>query len=185
MDKKKVLFVVGSLREGSFNRQLANQTAELMQDAMDVSWLDFRNLPLMNQDIESPVPEEVQKARQAFLDADGVWFFTPEYNGMIPGGEKNLLDWMSRPLVPGDVKSGTALRGRKVTASGCGGRFATSRVREQLNQLLKNCMADVMTEPQTGVWVPPEAMKSGDWTIPDEVKEELKAQGDAFLAFMA
>lgn len=184
MEKKKVLFIVGSLREGSFNRQLARQAQELMQDQMDISYLEFKGLPLMNQDLESPVPEDVQAARDAFLAADGVWFFTPEYNGMIPGGEKNLLDWMSRPLVPGDVKSGTALRGKKVTASGCGGRFATARVREQLNQLLKNCMCDVMTEPQTGVWVPPEAMKSGDWTIPEEVKEELKAQGEAFLAFM-
>nr|MCR5755668.1 NAD(P)H-dependent oxidoreductase [Acetatifactor sp.] len=39
--------------------------------------------------------------------ADGIWFFTPEYNYEIPGVLKNLLDWLSRPLQANDWSGGS------------------------------------------------------------------------------
>ena len=35
--------------------------------------------------------------KQSIADVDAVLFVTPEYNGSIPGGRKNAIDWASRP----------------------------------------------------------------------------------------
>ncbi len=181
MEKKKVLFVVGSLRENSFNRKLALAAEEQMKGKMKIAWLNYEDLPYMNQDLEENPPESVTRCREQFLNADGVWFFTPEYNGMIPGGEKNMLDWMSRPLVAGNMQSGTALKGKCATASGVGGSFKTARVRAQLDDLLQFCGMNVMTESQTGVST---NVMETVFVISDEVKEELKQQGVDFIQFM-
>ena len=39
----------------------------------------------MNQDIEFPAPEAVARVRKEVAEADGLWFFTPEYNHSYPG----------------------------------------------------------------------------------------------------
>ena len=54
---KKILFIVGSLREGSFNRQLAHEAEQMIGARAEVTYLDYKDVPLMNQDIESPEPE--------------------------------------------------------------------------------------------------------------------------------
>ena len=105
---KKVLLIVGSLRKESFNLQLAKLAAEMLKDKVQVSILHYADLPFMNQDIEFPTPESVARVRQEVLAADGIWIFSPEYNYQIPGVLKNLLDWLSRPLVPNDWARGSA-----------------------------------------------------------------------------
>ena len=91
---KKVLFIVGSLRKGSFNHQLASQAENILADKAEVSYLDFKDVPFFNQDIESPAPTAVAKAREEILAADAIWLFSPTYNWAIPGVVKNLLDWL-------------------------------------------------------------------------------------------
>ena len=77
---KKILFIVGSRRKDSFNRQRAKLTEKLIQDQAEVSYLDYSSIPLMDQDIEYPAPEEIEKVRKQCLSSDAIWIFTPEYN---------------------------------------------------------------------------------------------------------
>ena len=63
---KNILFVVGSLRKGSFNHQMAEKAERILEGKATVTYLDYSNLPLMNQDLETPVLPEVQAARDAF-----------------------------------------------------------------------------------------------------------------------
>ena len=42
---KRIVIVVGSLRERSFNRQLADAAAELLAGRAEIEVLDFRDLP--------------------------------------------------------------------------------------------------------------------------------------------
>ena len=123
--KKKILFIGGSLRKNSFNRQLAKKCATLIGERAELSFLEYADMPFMNQDAENPVPAAVFHSRKAMQNADGIWIFTPEYNAAIHGALKNLLDWLSRPLVAGDFSSGTAVMKKKVTISGAGGKNAT------------------------------------------------------------
>ena len=59
---KTVLFVVGSFRAKSFNRQLACEAEAMLTPRVNVEWLDFRAVPFMDQDAENPAPKAVAKA---------------------------------------------------------------------------------------------------------------------------
>ncbi len=126
-DVKNVLLVCGSLRKRSLNRQVGERAAAMLHE-MDASlhtrWLDYADLPYMNQDAEFPTPAAVARVRAEVTASDAVWFFSPEYNHGIPGVLKNLLDWLSRPLEPGSED--TAMRGR-LTLFSCAGGGAKAR----------------------------------------------------------
>lgn len=97
----KILAIAGSLRKESYNLQLAQSAQNLvhkLDPSIEFNILDWSEVPLFNQDIEFPTPKSVSHARKAVLEADGIWFFTPEYNHSIPGVLKNLIDWLSRPV---------------------------------------------------------------------------------------
>lgn len=119
-----VLFICGSLRERSLNRQVGAYVESVLSDDLDIHWLDHADLPYMDQDIEFPTPDAVQRVRDEVLAADAVWIFSPEYNHGIPGVLKNCLDWLSRPLAPGSTE--TAMKG-KLTLFSCAGGGAKAR----------------------------------------------------------
>ena len=157
---KKILFIVGSLREGSFNRQLAREAEQMIGARAE--------------------PEAVGRLRAAVKEADALWVFTPEYNFSYPGHVKNLFDWLSRPLVAGDYETPTVINGKKVALSGAGGKMATAKCREKLTELLTFIKADVM-EQQTGIVLNLEAWTEGRMILSDEQKAALKNQVEAFL----
>ena len=181
---KKILFVVGSLREGSFNRQLAREAEQMIGARAAVTYLDYKDVPLINQDIEFPEPEAVARLRAAVGEADALWVFTPEYNFSYPGHVKNLLDWLSRPVVPGDYATPTVINGKKVALAGAGGKMATGKCREKLGELLTFINADVKTEPQTGVALNAEAWTEGRMILTDDQLASLSRQADAFLDYI-
>lgn len=180
MDMKRILFIVGSLREGSFNRQLAREAEQMIGARAEVTYLDYKDVPLINQDIEFPEPEAVCRLRATVKEADGIWVFTPEYNFSYPGYVKNLFDWLSRPVVANDYETPTVINGKKVALSGAGGKMATAKCREKLTELLTFLKADVM-EPQTGIALNVEAWTEGRMILSDEQKVALKYQVEAFL----
>ncbi|MFR3189497.1 MAG: NADPH-dependent FMN reductase, partial [Streptococcus salivarius] len=95
---KNILFIVGSLRKGSFNHQLAEEAEKMLVGKANVSYLDYSQVPVFNQDLESPVLPVLAEVREQILAADAIWIFSPVYNFSIPGPVKNLLDWLSRAL---------------------------------------------------------------------------------------
>ena len=56
---KKLLFIVGSHRKNSFNRQLANEIIAMIGTRAECSILDYTEVPMLNQDDEYPAPEAV------------------------------------------------------------------------------------------------------------------------------
>ena len=61
---KTILFIIGSLRKGSFNRKLAEEAERMLDGRAKVEYLDYSDVPLMNQDFEFPAPEAVRKVRK-------------------------------------------------------------------------------------------------------------------------
>ena len=114
---KKVLFIVGSLRQGSFNHQMALEAEKALAGQAEVSYLDYSSLPLFSQDLEVPTHPAVAATREAVLAADAIWIFSPVYNFSIPGTVKNLLDWLSRALDLTDTRGASALQDKFVTVS--------------------------------------------------------------------
>lgn len=181
---KKILFIVGSLRKDSFNRQLAQEAEKNLAGIAEVTYLDYTDMPFLNQDIEYPAPAAVAKLRETVANADGLWIFTPEYNFSYPGHLKNVIDWLSRPVVAYDFATPTVMNGKKVALSGAGGQMATSKCREKLTELLTFIKADVMTDPQTGVVLNAEAWTEGRMILTDEQLAALKAQAEAFVKYL-
>lgn len=85
MKKIKILAIVGSLRKDSLNRQLALAAKDIIGDRADFEILEYADVPLMNEDIEFPATEPVKRVREKVKEADGIWFFSPEYNHFSPG----------------------------------------------------------------------------------------------------
>lgn len=133
---KTILTVCGSLRKQSLNRQLMNMLTEELKGNFAVNELNFQDIPLFNQDIEFPVPDEVEKARNQVLAADLLLIVAPEYNHQIPGGLKNLFDWLSRPLIKNRYDLGTGMKGKSAVIAGVSGKSATGFARPLLKDLL-------------------------------------------------
>ena len=191
---KHILFIIGSFRKESFNRQLAKIAEDILKDRFEISYLDFNDIPYMNQDLEKlqnlkttnqqGVFTSINNIRQEILKADGIWIFTPEYNHSYPGLLKNLFDWLSRPIDISNFANPTAVQGKKVTASGAGGKNKTASCRAKLNDLLEYIKMDVMKEPQTGIALGMEAWVKGEFKLTEEQLNELKTQADKFAEFV-
>ncbi|MFF4648354.1 NADPH-dependent FMN reductase [Streptomyces sp. NPDC001380] len=96
----RILALVGSLRAGSHNRQLAEATVKLAPEGTDVEIYEgLADIPFYNEDIdvEGTLPEAAALLREAAGRVDAFLLFSPEYNGTIPAVLKNAIDWLSRP----------------------------------------------------------------------------------------
>lgn len=183
MSTPNILFIVGSLRKGSFNRLAAETAAADLAGKAETSFLDFTKVPFMNQDQEFPAPAPVAAVRKAVADADGVWVFSAEYNGSYPGSLKNLLDWLGRPTDPTFQNMGSVIDGKKFAISSVSGASGGVNVRGALTSLL-GFKGQVLDE-QTGLVLPAEAFATGEWTPSEDDKAKLAAQADAFVKFLA
>lgn len=97
MSQFTIAVIVGSLRKDSLNRKLATALAKLAPPEFSFKHLEIGDLPLYNQDDDANPAEAVKRLKADLGAAQGVLFFTPEYNRSIPGVLKNALDHASRP----------------------------------------------------------------------------------------
>ncbi|HEM3542624.1 NADPH-dependent FMN reductase [Streptococcus suis] len=176
---KNILFIVGSLREGSFNHQMAKQAESILEGQATVSYLDYKDVPLMNQDLETPVLPTVQAARDAIIAADAIWIFSPVYNFAIPGTVKNLIDWLSRALDLSDTRGPSALQDKVVTVSSVA-NAGHDQMFASYQALLSFVRMQVVGE-FTGTTVNPEAWGTGELVLSEEAIAGLQTQAQALL----
>jgi chromate reductase, NAD(P)H dehydrogenase (quinone) len=106
----RILAVSGSLRADSHNTSLLRAAAEAAPEGVEVVvWDGIGELPIYDQDLEGSdhLPDAVRRLREDWASADAILFATPEYNGSVPGGLKNALDWASRPVRAGALTNQT------------------------------------------------------------------------------
>jgi chromate reductase, NAD(P)H dehydrogenase (quinone) len=143
----RILGVVGSLRENSFNQALLRAAAELAPEGVEIVDYDIRDLPLFNSDVEAQGdPEPVRRFKQAIWDADGVLFVTPEYNYGTTGALKNAIDWANRgPRGPRT----SPMAGKPVFIMGATPAMAgTTRAQLQVREAMVEPGAHVLLQPQ-------------------------------------
>lgn len=139
----KIITVCGSLRQGSFNRQLKNLLVAMFPKDAEIVEFDPGTLPLYNQDLEADFPAAAQAMKDQIRSADLILIVTPEYNRSIPGVLKNLLDWTSRPY--GD----NPWDGKPVAICGASpGRIGTAVAQYHLKHVLNYLNARVMGQPE-------------------------------------
>ncbi|MBF0818496.1 NADPH-dependent FMN reductase [Streptococcus acidominimus] len=175
-----VLFLVGSLRNGSFNHQMAQKAEELLKEKATVTYLDYSQVPVFNQDLETSVHPAIAAARKAVDEADAIWIFSPVYNYGIPGPVKNVLDWLSRALDLSNPKGPSILQDKLMTVSAVanGGHeplFAA------YHALLPFIRTQVVGE-FTGSPINPEAWGTGQLVLSEETTAQLTKQAADLLA---
>ena len=115
MSDVKILVLVGSLRSGSTNQQLAEAAVHHAPEGTTLTIFEgLTDLPFYNEDIdvEGSTPAPAVAFREALTAADAVLVVTPEYNGTIPAVLKNAVDWASRPY------GASAISGKPLAAIG-------------------------------------------------------------------
>lgn len=93
----QVGLIIGSLRQASYSRRIAQAMGRLAPAGMVLNELKFDDLPLYNADMEAKLPPPWQRFRTQVLASDALLFVVPEYNRSIPGGVKNAIDVASKP----------------------------------------------------------------------------------------
>ena len=139
----KVLAVSGSLRAGSYNTRLLRAAVEAAPEGAEVEvWEGIGDLPIYSEDLEGrPLPDSVQRLRRDWAEADAILFATPEYNGSVPGGLKNAIDWASRP------RGEAALLNKTVAVIGAStGQFGAMWAQQDLRKILGLAGARVVGE---------------------------------------
>jgi chromate reductase len=160
----KVLGVSGSLRADSYNTRLLEEAAAAAPSGVELELFDpalVAELPLYDQDIEGSAPASVRRLREAWAEADAILFATPEYNGSVPGGLKNAIDWASRP------KLEAALTNQTVAVIGAStGQFGAIWAQNDLRRILGIAGARVV-----GEGLPVALAQEG---FPEQLHEELR-----------
>jgi NAD(P)H-dependent FMN reductase len=146
----KVLAFSGSTREGSVNRKLVNEAANMArQMGANVTVVDLREyqLPFFDEDLEAKegIPSKGKQLRQLMSQSQVIFIASPEYNGSLSAVLKNTIDWASRDDEEG--KPSTAFKGKKfVIMSASPGSRGGVRGLNHLRDILGNVGGTVVTQ---------------------------------------
>ncbi|MGO3751777.1 MAG: NADPH-dependent FMN reductase [Peptoniphilaceae bacterium] len=180
--KMKILAIVGSLRKNSYNRQLAKEAGKILNDMnIEFEILEYSDLPLFNEDIEYPELKSVKRVREKVDLADGIWFFTPEYNRSYSGVLKNLIDWLSRQR----EGKPALLKNKAVAISGMT-RGMTGTLLSQYNlvSLLSQLNMNIMNSPRLTIPNAKEQIDENDKVKLTKSYKYLERQAISFVDFV-
>jgi NAD(P)H-dependent FMN reductase len=170
----QILTIVGSLRSGSTNLQLAHTAQELgAQQGVQIElYQGIADLPFYNEDVDTPetIPAQARAFREAVAAADAVLVFTPEYNGTMPAVLKNAVDWASRPY------GASALVGKPLVVAGSAfGQYGGAWAQDEARKAFGIAGASVLADPSVAI---PGSLQRFAELHPrndDEVTEQLRS----------
>ena len=167
MASLNILAIVGSLRSGSVNRGVARAAVEVAPDGLNISIHAIEDVPLFNEDLEVDGGlRSVAELHDAVGQADGIIFFTPEYNGSFPAATKNVLDWLTRP--PGSLQ-GTPATAIAMTP----GARAGAGVLGHFDQVFAHMRGDYPWHPPHGIGSYPDKIDSNGALVDPAALDEL------------
>lgn len=139
----RIAVLVGSLRQQSFNRQLATALGKLAPPGFDLQPCALHDLPLYNQDDDARQAEPVRRLKTEISNAQGLLFVTPEYNRSIPGVLKNAIDHASRPY------GQSAFAGKPAGVIGISiGQIGTAVAQQHLRTILAYLDVPTLGQPE-------------------------------------
>jgi chromate reductase len=150
----KVIGFSGSLRKDSYNSAVLRELGRLAPARVSLEIADWRHVPVYDADLE--LPAVVADLKRQVADADAVLIVTPEYNYGIPGGLKNVLDWLSRPAFE-SVFAHKPVGVMSVSPGATGG----ARAQAQLKNVLLSMVAQVFPHPEVAIGAARERVVEG------------------------
>ena len=141
MQAKKIAVLIGSARQESYSRKVANTLIAAAPESLHMVIVEIDQVPFYNQDLEDAdkSPPAWLSLREQVRACDGMLFVTPEYNRGLPALLKNAVDVGSRP--PGkSVWGGKPAAVVSISPGPLGGFGANHSLRQSLVSLNVPCM---------------------------------------------
>ena len=180
MAPHRIGVIIGSLRAGSFNRQLAGAVQALAGDRFAFEEIGIGDLPLYNQDDDGDFPAAGLRFKQQVEACDALLFVTPEYNRSIPGVLKNAIDIGTRP---GGSNSFAGKRAGVIGTSP--GAHGTVSAQQHLRNVLAAVDVAVLPQPEIAIQYR-EGQIDADGLVTDErLRKRLQSFLDRFDAWLA
>lgn len=149
MSVPRILAFAGSLRAGSYNKQLVRIAADGARLAgAEVTVIDLRDfpLPVFDEDLEAQgTPENALKLKQLMFEHQGLLISSAEYNSSLSAVLKNTIDWISRPI-PGKPRLACYIDKVAVIMSASTGALGGLRGLVHLRAILSNINVLVLPE---------------------------------------
>jgi chromate reductase, NAD(P)H dehydrogenase (quinone) len=179
--KLAIVTLCGSVRKDSYNAALLRALPNIASgDMVFTPGPSTADIPIYDGDLEtvSGFPPAITGLATQIRDADGVLIVSPEYNYSVPGGLKNLLDWVSR--TPNQPFAGKPVLIQSVS----GGMYGGARMQHHLRQIMVFLNARVFARPE--VMIGPASAKFGGAgeLIDGGAREAVRAQLAEFAAFI-
>lgn len=178
MSQYQIAVVIGSLRQESFNRKLANAIVKLAPAEFSFKQIEIGDLPNYNQDDDANPAESVKRLKADIKAAQGLLFVTAEYNRSIPGMLKNAIDHASRPY------GENAWAGKPAAVLGVSiGAAGTSMAQQHLRNILTYLDVPTLNQPEVFLQAKDGLFdESGD--IGEGSKKFLQGWMDAYVAWV-
>lgn len=96
----KLVGIVGSNAEVSYNRLLLKYIQKQFHTLFDLEIIEIKDIPMFNQSEDQTDSAPIQTMSRKIKNADGVIIATPEHNHTIPAGLKSVLEWLSFKIHP-------------------------------------------------------------------------------------
>ena len=172
---KKIGVIVGSLREKSFNKAVAEYVASLLKDKYQIEFIKYDKLEIYNQDFDDKPYASWTEFREKVKGMDAFLFVTPEYNRSFPGGLKNALDVGSRPY--GESVWGGKPGGVISVSPGASGGFGANH---HLRQVLSFLNIYTMQQPEAYVGSVMSSLDDDNKVTGESAQKFLQSYADAF-----
>ena len=178
MNQYQIAVVVGSLRQDSFNRMLANAIVKLAPAEFSFKQVQIDDLPLYNQDDDTNPPESVKRLKAEIVASHGLLFVTPEYNRSIPGVLKNAIDHASRPY------GQSAWAGKPAGVLGVSvGAMGTAMAQQHLRNMLAYLDVPTLGQPEAFIQAK-DGLFDADGNIAAGSKDFLQNWMDRYVAWV-
>jgi chromate reductase, NAD(P)H dehydrogenase (quinone) len=178
MSQYQIAVIVGSLRQDSFNKKLATAVARLAPDDFTFKQVQIGDLPLYNQDDDVHQAPSVLRLKAEIKAAQGLLFFTPEYNRSVPGVLKNAIDHASRPY--GD----SAWAGKPAGVLGASvGAIGTAMAQQHLRNVLAYLNVPTLGQPEAFIHAK-EGLFNPDGSIGEGSEKFLQGWMDHYVAWV-
>lgn len=180
MSTLDIVGLCGSLRKASLNHAALRLAGELMPASMKLDIVDWREVPVFDGDVLAQgVPAPVAALRERIRRADGVLIASPEYNYSVPGGLKNVIDWVSR----GDDQP---MAGKPLALlSASPGMLGGSRMQYDLRKIMLFLNAATMVKPEVFIGGAGSKFDAEGRCTDEGTRKAVGAQMLAFEAWIA
>jgi|SRR5271155_4736441 chromate reductase, NAD(P)H dehydrogenase (quinone) len=179
--KLEIVTLCGSMRKESFNAALVRQLPDIAPgDMVFKEGPAVADIPIYDGDLEtmSGFPAPITAVAGLIREADGVIITSPEYNYSVPGGLKNLLDWVSRTPNQPFAKKPVLIQ------SVSGGPLGGVRMQHHLRQILVFLNARVLPRPELLIGPGSTKFNPDGVLIDPQSREAVRVQLAEFASFI-